>query len=698
MDFRIADSFTDALARLPAHDQKAAKTSAFDLQLDPSAPGLQFHRIEKSKDPHFWSIRVNRDLRIIVHKTADSLLLAYVDHHDKAYAWAERRRIEAHPRTGAVQIVEVRERVEQAAPDLFTPALVPEPAPSAPPPEPPLFARLAADDLLAVGVPEDWLAAVQTATESRFFDLAPHLPAEAAEALLEYAATGRLPKPEPVAAAIDPFAHPDAQRRFRTVENLAELQAALDAPWEKWAVFLHPSQRGVAERAFNGPARVAGSAGTGKTVVALHRAARLARADAGAKVLLTTFSQPLADALSRKLAVLTVGEAEVRARITVASWERLADEVYQLAFGRRPRVAPSDQVRAALVAAAQAQGVSTFSDRFLLGEFTQVVDAWQVESLEAYTGTPRSGRKSRLGARQRERLWPVFAAAQAVLHEQGLMTWPLVFGAVTAAYSERASKPFTHIVVDEAQDLGVPELRMLCALAPDGADALFFAGDLGQRIFQPPFSWKALGVDVRGRSTTLKVNYRTSHQIREAADRLLPGVIRDMDGREEARRGTISVFDGPAPEIVRAADQGAETAAAVAFIAAARADGIGAEEIGAFVRSRAQLDRARRAVERAGLVPVEGTDPGAGKEGRVLIGTLHLAKGLEFKAVLVLACDDQVLPLQQRIDDATDEADLDEIYETERQLFYVACTRARDRLLVTGVQPVSEFLDDLERR
>ncbi|WP_240319043.1 type II toxin-antitoxin system RelE/ParE family toxin [Acidibrevibacterium fodinaquatile] len=252
-DFRIADSFTDALARLPAQDQKAVKNSAFDLQLDPSAPGLQFHRIEKSKDPHFWSIRVNRDLRIIVHKTAESLLLAYVDHHDKAYAWAERRRIEAHPRTGAVQIVEVRERVERAAPDLFIPARVPEPAPSAPSPEPPLFAHLAADDLLAVGVPEDWLAAVQAATESRFFDLAPHLPAEAAEALLEYAATGRLPKPEPVAATIDPFAHPDARRRFRTVENLAELQAALDAPWEKWAVFLHPSQCSVVERAFNGP-------------------------------------------------------------------------------------------------------------------------------------------------------------------------------------------------------------------------------------------------------------------------------------------------------------------------------------------------------------------------------------------------------------------------------------------------------------
>src|SRR3954470_22314178 len=129
MEFHIADTFTDALARLPAQDQKAVKTSAFDLQMDPSAPGLSFHRIDRSKDPNFWSMRVNRDVRIIVHKTAASLLLAYVDHHDKAYAWAERRRIEAHPRTGVVQIVEVRERVE----DVVVPSVPSSPAAAEPP-------------------------------------------------------------------------------------------------------------------------------------------------------------------------------------------------------------------------------------------------------------------------------------------------------------------------------------------------------------------------------------------------------------------------------------------------------------------------------------------------------------------------------------------------------------------------------------
>jgi len=687
MDFRIADTFTAALARLPAQEQKAVKMSAFDMQLDPAGPGLQFHRIEASKDPNFWSVRVNRDIRIIVHRTAASLLLAYVDHHDGAYAWAERRRIEAHPRTGAVQIVESRARVEESAPTLFRPTV-----PEQPVLEPALFAGLCDEDLLSIGLPEDWIEPVRAATEGRFFDIAAHLPAEAAEALLEYAATGRLPKPPPSAAA-DPFAHPDAQRRFRAIENVEALRAALDAPWERWSVFLHPSQAGVIARSYTGPARVAGSAGTGKTVVALHRAVRLARYDPQARVLLTTFSKPLADALQRKVALLVAAEPGVGGRITVTPWEGLAEELHQLVHARRPRIAALAQIQAALVQASG--GAGTWSERFLTSEFRHVIDAWQVSDEAAYADTPRPGRRSRLGAKQRAALWPIFTAARARLASQGLATWAQVFTGLSQHYDAQATKPFTHIVVDEAQDLGVPELRLLRALAPEGEDRLFFAGDLGQRIFQPPFSWKALGVDVRGRSTTLKVNYRTSHQIREAADRLLPGAVHDMDGREEARKGTVSVFDGPQPQVLKLADESAEREAILGFLNAARADGIVSDEIGLFVRSRAQLDRARAVARAAGFVPVEPRDAPSTAGESVTVGTMHLAKGLEFKVVVVLACDDGVLPLQERIDTVSDEAELEEVYETERHLLYVASTRARDRLLITGVRPGSEFLDDL---
>lgn len=700
MEFRIAASFTAALAKLAAQEQKAAKTTAFDLQMDPAAPGFHFHRIDRSRDPHFWSIRVSGDIRIIIHKTEASFLLAYVGHHDDAYTWAERRRIEAHPRTGAIQIVEVRERVEEllaslapARPEL---PLAPQ-APAQPVPPTLLFQALSPEDLLTVGVPPDWIDDVRQATEDGFLALADHLPAEASEALLEYVGTGRLRQPAPVVPA-DPFAHPDALRRFRVVENQEELAQALDAPWEQWAIFLHPTQTGVVERTYNGPARTSGSAGTGKTIVALHRAARLARQTPDGKVLLTTFSLPLANALSRKLAVLLGEDSPALRRVTVAPYRTVADELFQLAFGRRAVVASDEQVEDAVTKAAEAVGAKGFTIRFLISEWRHVVDAWQIADVAAYATVPRLGRKNRMSAGQRERLWPVFATVRASIAKRGLATWPEIYSRTTAHYATRDVKPFTHIVVDESQDLGVAELRFLAAIAPSTPDALFFAGDLGQRIFQQPFSWSALGVDVRGRSSTLTVNYRTSHQIRRAADRLLPGAVRDVDGNADERNRTVSVFNGPPPEIQQLDTEQAEIAAVSAWITQAKADGILPSEIGIFVRTREQLPRARAAVEAAGLPWLELSERDQEASGSVSIGTMHLAKGLEFKAVAVMACDDGVLPLQSRMEAVADETELDDVYETERHLFYVACTRARDRLLISAVRPASEYIQDIQSK
>ena len=617
LEFRIAETFTAALGRLAANEQKAAKTTAFDLQLDPAAPGLKLHRIDRSRDRHFWSIRASDDIRIIIHKTDASFLLAYVGHHDDAYGWAERRRIEAHPRTGAIQIVEVRERIEEVAPPAPPATPAPELAPvGAPVGAPLLFGALSAEDLLAAGVPPDWLADIQAATEDRFFAIADHLPAEAAEALLDYAGSGRLRAPAPVLAT-DPFEHPDARRRFRVVENQEALARAMDAPWERWAVFLHPSQQDIVDRRYNGPARTSGSAGTGKTVVALHRAARLARETPDGRILLTSFSQPLAGALSRKLALLLGDATDAARRVTVAPYRTVADELYQLAFGRRATVASDEQVADALAKAAQAVGSHGFTPRFLLSEWRHVVDAWQIADVEAYARVPRLGRKNRMSAGQRERLWPVFAATRAALARRGLATWPEIFGLTAAHYAASGRTPFTHIVVDEAQDLGVAELRLLAAIAPRAADALFFAGDLGQRIFQQPFSWKELGVEVRGRSSTLTVNYRTSHQIRRLADRLLPNAVRDVDGEADARDRTVSVFDGPAPEIRLADSEAEEIAELAAWIARAVQDGVLPHEIGLFVRTRAQLPRAppRRRGGRTGLARTLGGGSRPGRAG-----------------------------------------------------------------------------------
>ncbi len=696
MRFCIADSFQSALSRLSAQEQKAVKETVFDLQMNLAAPGLQFHRIGKSKDPNFWSMRVSSDIRLIVHKTRDSFLICYVAHHDDAYAWAERRRIEAHPTTGAAQIVEVRERIQEII--IRRPVEVAEPARKVRPVQQPLFPGITDEELLSYGVPIDWIDDAKAATEDTLFDIAEHLPREAAEALLDLAVGAKPQVPVPAPATVSPFEHPDAQRRFRVMEDVDELKRALDFPWDQWTVFLHPSQRQVVEQSFAGPARVSGSAGTGKTVVALHRAANILRREPRARLLLTTFSLPLANALEGKLRILTGEDKGIVPRVTVLPFKGAASELFTLALGHHPRAATEDQIRGALKTAAAQASLTGFTPRFLASEWLNVVDAWQLANLDAYQEVPRLGRKARLGVKQREKLWPVFVRARQIIEAQGLLTWPSIFGKVTEHFGQRERKPFTHAVIDEEQDLGVPELRMLASITPGGPDALFFAGDLGQRIFQEPFSWKALGVDIRGRSRTLKVNYRTSHQIRQAADRLLPKVVLDVDQNEQDRRGTVSVFNGPDPEIQTFPDADRESKGVADWIKAAVAEGIAPAEIGVFVRSNDQLARARAAVKAAGHTQLELSERLEQPQGRVAIGTMHLAKGLEYKAVVVMGCDDDVLPLQERIETVADESELDEVHDTERNLFYVACTRARDRLLVSGVQPASEFFADFAAR
>jgi superfamily I DNA/RNA helicase len=254
---------------------------------------------------------------------------------------------------------------------------------------------------------------------------------------------------------------------------------------------------------------------------------------------------------------------------------------------------------------------------------------------------------------------------------------------------------FDFAVVDEAQDVSIAHVRFLAALGDGRPNALFFAGDLGQRIFQQPFSWKALGVDIRGRSRTLRVNYRTSHQIRTQADRLLGPVVTDVDGNSDDRTDTVSVFNGPPPTIQSFKTEDDEITAVGTWIAANVKIGVVPHEFGLFVRSRDQLDRAQAAAKKAG-VPFKVLDDNVETtSGHISIGTMHLAKGLEFRTVAVMACDDEIVPLQERIETVGDDADLQEVYDTERHLLYVACTRARDHLLITSVEPASEFIDDL---
>ena len=518
---------------------------------------------------------------------------------------------------------------------------------TAPTPKPLLFAGIADEALLGYGVPTEWLGEVRRANEDTLFDIAERLPQEAAEALLNLA-TGTTPAmPERAPVEADPFAHPDAQRRFRVLTNIEELERALDYPWDKWAVFLHPAQRRLVERDYNGPARISGSAGTGKTIVALHRAVALARRHPQARVLLTTFSKALANALRIRLRTLTGNEPEIADRIAVHPITGIGYDLYTAAFDQ-PNIAPPALIETLLRQAAAEVPGHRFSPRFLIGEWREVVDAWQLASWEDYRDVARLGRKTRIGGKQREILWSIFERVRAGLAERKAVTWPDLFGRVDGSTWPPAKSPFDFVVVDEAQDVGVAELRFLASLGcqPAGWPVLrrrSRATDLPAAVF----------VAVARRRCSRPVLY-AAHQLPDLAPDPRsgrPAVAVALCRCRRQRRGPARHRLGVQRPAARDRDlrrSGARGRGGWRVDCSSDRDGVQPHEIGVFVRSTRELRLARNAVKQAGVQAVELSDRIEVTPGKVSIGTMHLAKGLEFRAVAVMACDDEVIPSQER--------------------------------------------------
>jgi mRNA-degrading endonuclease RelE of RelBE toxin-antitoxin system len=713
----IEEGFLDASRRLTADEQKMVKATILELALNPKGQGTNLHRLDKTRDKNLWSCRVNRDIRIILHQHNGRMTLLYVDHHDKAYAWGENRVFKYDERTKNWKVYRFKEE------DVVIRTAV-EAAPEAKRP----FAKYSDDDLTATGASPGDFDEIRGATEDTIFDLG--LPATVLEALMDSLSpvaapsransemeksvlrsdlaaeiVSRAEKFEPVsdvpmdsaASVVLPSDLPPPPVVYGTVlrvNSQEQLEAVLSGQWEKWQVFLHPDQQELVDAHYSGPIRISGSAGTGKTIVALHRVNHLLRISDDTRVLLTTLSPALAGFLHARLRKLLADRPRLGERVEVAGIDEYAQRLYKLHVGPF-QLTSRETVTQWITEACRAAGDAKLRPLFLLNEWEDVVDAQQLKTLDQYQAAERLGRKVRLNADRRQALWTIFAQVWDKLHSGGLMTQIGLYHRLVEALDRLPAPPVEHVVVDECQDLNQGQVRFLAALGRNRANALFFTGDIGQRIFQQPFSWKSLGIDLRGRTKTLRVNYRTSQQIRKTADRLLEASIVDADGERVDRSRTISAFGGVAPTISECDDEAAEQAAVTAFLKARLTEGVKPHEMAIMVREEAQLPRAQAAAQAAGLPAVVLDQRLATLAGSLNLSTMHLAKGLEYRAVVVMACDDDVIPSPARLNALSDPGDLKEAYELERHLLYVACTRARDHLLVTGVHPASEFLTDL---
>ncbi|MAG93373.1 MAG: DNA helicase UvrD [Planctomycetaceae bacterium] len=680
----ISKTFSASTKKLSTPDRGRVLDFLTKFMDDPSSPGLNFETIEGAKDRRVKSARITQDLRTILHQGDGMLTLLYAGHHEDAYRWAEHRRVENHPVTGTLQIVETSESVE---------AEIKATAPTYEAPK--VFAYYDDDYLLSLGLPEDWLTITrQIQNDDQLLAVCQKLPEEVAESLLTLSTGELVTPPQPVAPTTPVEQNPDNLRRFWVVQDAAELASVLDRPIEDWVRFLHPSQRLLVTKEFNGPAKVSGAAGTGKTVVGMHRARRLA--SEGKRVLLTSFVTTLCRNIERNIHILCAGtqkafDGSTESRITVSTVHKQA---LALAKTTHPKIHPldSDKIEA-LVKRHHGHGGFLFDTGFLITEWHGVIEPQGITSWEEYRDAVRTGRGKPLTIKQRKDCWKVFARIWDDLTATQAYPWSGICRvAREAVESGAAESPFDAVIVDEVQDLQPQELQLLSALAAKNPGNLMVLGDAGQRIYPGGFSLKKLGIDVRGRSQILRINYRTTEQIRRFADGLLAGASDDFDEGTEDRRSQ-SLLNGPAPAVKQFPNESEQDSFVLGQIQNLLGQGLSPREIAVFARSGKHLKSVRDALRGAELETVSLSDnEDLADSSGINLGTMHRAKGLEFKVVFVVDCNQGVVPHSYTLSKLRDQGDYDAAYERERQLLYVAITRARDEVFVTSVGKPSEFL------
>jgi superfamily I DNA/RNA helicase len=673
----ISPDVLSRLHRLTAKDAKRTLEFVDKFQKNPANPGISLERLTGVTDPNLWSARVTQDLRAILHQ-GDTWTILYIDRHDDAYRWAERRKILRNPTTGALQIVETTEEVE---------AIITRRSSSVR--EQGIFDKHEDDYLRSLGLPENWLPTIRKIkTEDILLEAVEKLPPDVGERLLDLADGKFVTPPVPIPKEKPVTASPDTLRRFFVIEKDDELVKMLEAPLHSWVVFLHPSQKQLAYGDFNGPVKVTGSAGTGKTVVALHRAKHLAAL--GKRVLLTSFVTTLCDNLRRNLEHFCAEEE--LAHITVETVHKIGLDLLRSA-GVQVTPVGSDDLKKLFE---NFLGIypAPFDVDFLVGEWNYVIQEQGITTWDQYRSAVRRGLGHPLKVTERKQIWEIFARTLESLESKHFMDYSQICREARELLEfGKVDSPFSAIVVDEVQDLKSQELRFLAALAAK-TGSLMLAGDGGQRIYAKGSSLNALGINVRGRSKILRINYRTTAEIRRFADRILGKDTDDLDGGAEFRGGTRDLLKGPVP-IHRSNKSAAEQADSVASEITQRLkDGLKPEDVAVFARVRKSLDVVKRALASAAIPYRFLTNENeSGDTSGVTLATMHRAKGLEFKIVFVIDASEEILPLPSAFKRIVDPVLRRDAVQREQQLLYVSLTRARDELFVCWVGNPTSFLD-----
>ena len=690
----ISADFLNAFAALPRQIQGKVTEFMNKFRNDPTAPGINYEKINACQDKKICSVRIDDTYRGIVVRQPETgvYLLLWVDHHDEAYAWAKNKKCVVNPKTGAIQIIDV----------IITPEVLPSLQESY------LFSKISDKDLIDLGLPEEMLPFVRTISNSEeFYSKKSSFPIDAFETL-SWLAEGfqleevkSLLKQEQDATEVsDSLANaldcPETLKSFVVVEGEDELRRIMAEPLEKWRVFLHPTQRKIVMKNYSGAARVLGGAGTGKTVVAMHRAKQLA---AGLKdkerILFTTYTANLASDIKENLRKICSTE-ELR-KIDVINLDAWVVQFLR-EHGYSAEIAYDEKIAKIWDDAIAANDLnSDFATSFYEDEYNRVVVAQEAFSLDKYVKASRTGRGTRLDRKTRIQIWKVFETYQNMMKELQVRDINTAMYECRMLYlKSNTEKKYKHIIVDEGQDLSVTAFRLLRAISGDEHENdIFIVGDAHQRIYKNKAALSKCGINVRGRSSILRINYRTTEEIRKAAFALLNGIsFDDLDDDFDMGDRCQSLMHGKAPQVLSFANANEEFDYVYKEIKGLVDSGVSAKNICVVARTHKLLDDYIAHFISNGIRCYEIRRSKADDRALdgIRVATMHRVKGLEFQYIFIVAANKRVIPLASAINH-TDFITEQETITAEKCLLYVALTRAQKGAYISGYGKMSEFLE-----
>lgn len=705
-----------SLKKLPPKVTDSFLTMLTKVMGDPSRNGLNVEPVEGARDKGIKSVRIDQGHRAIGYLSGSDLLFLHANEHDKAYRWATNRAVKIDPTSNRIRIVEAIEETEAA---IQTQTNLPVQR---------LFSTYSDELLVDLGVMPEELAVIRhivddAGLEARRDDLdittydalialASGMGAEEIRAILGIGTVAGGTASVPGEADFAKVIETDESRQTIFIpETESELRRFLEGDMEGWRIFLHPNQRRMAYRDYSGPAMVRGGAGTGKTVVAMHRAKFLAdriaddEARKGQRVLVTTFTTSLARDIEGNLRTLCPEHfATYPSRIDVNNLDAwVGDFLKQQNFERRIAYFGEDIAILGDIwdRVFEAHGVPGELTRdFVRAEWSQVIQAKGIENQRDYFKVSRAGRGTPLDRQKRASLWVLFEDYRARLLDEGLAEPDDAYReAIALLNSGLVNLPYCAVVVDEAQDMGEQAFRLIRAMVRPSAsgdqNSVFIVGDAHQRIYARKASMSACGLDVRGRSRKLRLNYRTTDDIRRWAVAVLDGVaVDDLDEGSDSLDGYVSLMRGPAPEVVSHANVQLELDGLVSWINRQVRDGRRDDDVGVLARTNHQLEQIGSTLEKHGIPFVRLSNKQADNHQKpgVRLLTMHRAKGLEFRVVAIPFLSKSGFPPEAVLRGAVDPADARMITEREKALLHVAATRAKEELRLSWSGQKSDLI------